>query len=400
MSSQHHVLIRRKTKRRDKSEKSAIYRETTKGVVDDQNASSSERASIGKRNGPTMRRSQRRVLFCALAKGASVFKRFFLSSFPFVLFLGFQKKRKKRRGEKGRGFWNHQSPVFTNKGSARAVAPSAPVFPAAQTRSCSRMIPNALHKPFYTVRLVLVFFLLLFLNNPSWASLSSKARFLKSFSGIKFKPLSFTSSDQTLPALPRPLPPTFQYAQGMECDPIGNQRSLFFISPDKVVRPNKRQAASQMIYEHNTDFGGVVGEEEVLMNSSAKRSRKTPVNGQSRFNTNSQNTSNSFGDDNNNNNNTEAMLQQSAKKAYDRHAAMVGIRSPIVNQLKYPMEAEQTREQYSESSRAVFNEKTNATNFYVPPSKRTAQQQQQPSGITNIPLPRQAKRFPAPRTLY
>ena len=161
MSSQHHVLIRRKTKRRDKSEKSAIYRETTKGVVDDQNASSSERASIGKRNGPTMRRSQRRVLFCALAKGASVFKRFFLSSFPFVLFLGFQKKRKKRRGEKGRGFWNHQSPVFTNKGSARAVAPSAPVFPAAQTRSCSRMIPNALHKPFYTVRLVLVFFLFL-----------------------------------------------------------------------------------------------------------------------------------------------------------------------------------------------------------------------------------------------
>ena len=34
------------------------------------------------------------------------------------------------------------------------------------------------------------------------------------------------------------------------------------------------------------------------------------------------------------------MLQQSAKKAYDRHAAMVGIRSPIVNQLQYPMEAE------------------------------------------------------------
>ena len=100
MSSQHHVLIRRKTKRRDKSEKSAIYRETTKGVVDDQNASSSERASIGKRNGPTMRRSQRRVLFCALAKGASVFKRFFLSSFPFVLFLGFQRKEKKEEGKK------------------------------------------------------------------------------------------------------------------------------------------------------------------------------------------------------------------------------------------------------------------------------------------------------------
>ena len=217
--------------------------------------------------------------------------------------------------------------------------------------------------------------------------------------------LTSSSSDQTLShALCASSPTNVSiHAQGMECDPIGNQRSLFFISPDKVVRPNKRQAASQMIYEHNNTDGGVVGEEEVLMNSSAKRSRKTPVNGQSRFNTNSQNTSNSFGDDNNNNNNnnTEAMLQQSAKKAYDRHAAMVGIRSPIVNQLQYPMEAEQKREQYSESSRAAFNEKTNATNFYVPPSKRTAQQQQQPSGITNIPLPRQAKSFPAPRrTLY
>ena len=215
--------------------------------------------------------------------------------------------------------------------------------------------------------------------------------------------LTSSSSDQTLShALCASSPTNVSiHAQGMECDPIGNQRSLFFISPDKVVRPNKRQAASQMIYEHNNTDGGVVGEEEVLMNSSAKRSRKTPVNGQSRFNTNRQNTSRSFGDDNNNNNNTEAMLQQSAKKAYDRHAAMVGIRSPIVNQLQYPMEAEQKREQYSESSRAAFNEKTNATNFYVPPSKRTAQQQQQPSGITNIPLPRQAKSFPAPRrTLY
>ena len=154
--------------------------------------------------------------------------------------------------------------------------------------------------------------------------------------------LTSSSSDQTLShALCASSPTNVSiHAQGMECDPIGNQRSLFFISPDKVVRPNKRQAASQMIYEHNNTDGGVVGEEEVLMNSSAKRSRKTPVNGQSRFNTNRQNTSSSFGDDNNNNNNTEAMLQQSAKKAYDRHAAMVGIRSPIVNQLQYPMEAE------------------------------------------------------------
>ena len=177
----------------------------------------------------------------------------------------------------------------------------------------------------------------------------------------------------------------------MECDPIGNHNALFFISPDKVVRPNKRQAASQMIYEHNNTDGGVVGEEEVLMNSSAKRSRKTPVNGQSRFNTNRQNTSSSFGDDNNNNNNTEAMLQQKRRKTFRVDTQRWSIFSPIVNQLQYPMEAEQKREQYSESSRAAFNEKTNATNFYVPPSKRTAQQQQQPVVSWSFPCQEQAK---------
>ena len=210
--------------------------------------------------------------------------------------------------------------------------------------------------------------------------------------------LTSSSSDQTLShALCASSPTNVSiHAQGMECDPIGNQRSLFFISPDKVVRPNKRQAASQMIDEHNNTDGGVVGEEEVLMNSSAKRSRKTPVNGQSRFNTNRQNTSSSFGDDNNNNNNTEAMLQQKREESVTIDTQQWSIRSPIVNQLQYPMEAEQKREQYSESSRAAFNEKTNATNFYVPPSKRTAQQQQQPSGIKEHSPARQAKSFRLP----
>lgn len=177
--------------------------------------------------------------------------------------------------------------------------------------------------------------------------------------------------------------------QGMQCDPIGNQSSLFFVSPDKVVRPNKRHASSQMIFENfegeeRGDRGGV------LLNSSAKRSRTTPsnttTNGQSRFS-------------------NEAMLQQSAKKAYDRHAAMCGIRSPTV--LTYPrteaMDAEQRQHQYSnESSIAALNEKTNIGRVYVPPSKRLQQgqqQQNQPSGITNIPPPRKLKQFPAPRAL-
>ena len=179
------------------------------------------------------------------------------------------------------------------------------------------------------------------------------------------------------------------YMQGMQCDPIGNQSSLFFVSPDKVVRPNKRHASSQMIFENfegeeRGDRGGV------LLNSSAKRSRTTPsnttTNGQSRFS-------------------NEAMLQQSAKKAYDRHAAMCGIRSPTV--LTYPtteaMDAEQRQHQYSnESSIAALNEKTNIGRVYVPPSKRLQQgqqQQNQPSGITNIPPPRKLKQFPAPRAL-
>ena len=178
--------------------------------------------------------------------------------------------------------------------------------------------------------------------------------------------------------------------QGMQCDPIGNQSSLFFVSPDKVVRPNKRHASSQMIFENegeeSRDRGGV------LLNSSAKRSRTTPcnttTNGQSRFS-------------------NEAILQQSAKKAYDRHAAMCGIRSPTV--LTYPrteaMDAEQRQHQYSnESSIAALNEKTNIGRVYVPPSKRLQQGQQQqneqpPSGITNIPPPRKLKQFPAPRAL-
>ena len=179
--------------------------------------------------------------------------------------------------------------------------------------------------------------------------------------------------------------------QGMQCDPIGNQSSLFFVSPDKVVRPNKRHASSQMIFENfegeeRGDRGGV------LLNSSAKRSRTTPsnttTNGQSRFS-------------------NEAMLQQSAKKAYDRHAAMCGIRSPTV--LTYPrteaMDAEQRQHQYSnESSIAALNEKTNIGRVYVPPSKRLQhgqqqQNQQPPSGIMNIPPPRKLKQFPAPRAL-
>ena len=179
--------------------------------------------------------------------------------------------------------------------------------------------------------------------------------------------------------------------QGMQCDPIGNQSSLFFVSPDKVVRPNKRHASSQMIFENfegeeRGDRGGV------LLNSSAKRSRTTPsnttTNGQSRFS-------------------NEAMLQQSAKKAYDRHAAMCGIRSPTV--LTYPtteaMDAEQRQHQYSnESSIAALNEKTNIGRVYVPPSKRLQQGQQQENqaaktGLTNIPSPRKLKQFPAPRAL-
>ena len=184
------------------------------------------------------------------------------------------------------------------------------------------------------------------------------------------------------------------YMQGMQCDPIGNQSSLFFVSPDKVVRPNKRHASSQMIFENfegeeRGDRGGV------LLNSSAKRSRTTPcnttTNGQSRFS---------------NHNKKEEILQQSAKKAYDRHAAMCGIRSPTV--LTYPtteaMDAEQRQHQYSnESSIAALNEKTNIGRVYVPPSKRLQQgqqqQNQQPSGITNIPPPRKLKQFPAPRAL-
>ena len=181
------------------------------------------------------------------------------------------------------------------------------------------------------------------------------------------------------------------YMQGMQCDPIGNQSSLFFVSPDKVVRPNKRHASSQMIFENfegeeRGDRGGV------LLNSSAKRSRTTPsnttTNGQSRFS-------------------NEAMLQQSAKKAYDRHAAMCGIRSPTV--LTYPtteaMDAEQRQHQYSnESSIAALNEKTNIGRVYVPPSKRLQQGQQQENqaaktGLTNIPSPRKLKQFPAPRAL-
>ena len=181
--------------------------------------------------------------------------------------------------------------------------------------------------------------------------------------------------------------------QGMQCDPIGNQSSLFFVSPDKVVRPNKRHASSQMIFENDENFEGEESRERggVLLNSSAKRSRTTPcnttTNGQSRFS-------------------NEAMLQQSAKKAYDRHAAMCGIRSPTV--LTYPtteaMDAEQRQHQYSnESSIAALNEKTNIGRVYVPPSKRLQQgqqqQNQQPSGITNIPPPRKLKQFPAPRAL-
>jgi hypothetical protein len=190
---------------------------------------------------------------------------------------------------------------------------------------------------------------------------------------------------------------------------MGNQSSLFFISPDKVVRPNKRQASSQMIFENESSLGGGggEGEENGLLNSSAKRSRKTPVNGQQTR----------FSGHNNYNNlatSSEAMLQQSAKKAYDRHAAMVGIRSPSMV-LTYPrMEATETQEHSNESiSRAALNEKTNIANVYVPPSKRNAQQQeqqqqeqqqnqqerQQPSGLTSIPAPRQMKRFPAPRAL-
>ena len=182
--------------------------------------------------------------------------------------------------------------------------------------------------------------------------------------------------------------------QGMQCDPIGNQSSLFFVSPDKVVRPNKRHASSQMIFENDENFEGEESRERggVLLNSSAKRSRTTPcnttTNGQSRFS-------------------NEAMLQQSAKKAYDRHAAMCGIRSPTV--LTYPrteaMDAEQRQHQYSnESSIAALNEKTNIGRVYVPPSKRLQhgqqqQNQQPPSGITNIPPPRKLKQFPAPRAL-
>jgi len=183
---------------------------------------------------------------------------------------------------------------------------------------------------------------------------------------------------------------TNAFLQGMQCDPIGNQSSLFFVSPDKVVRPNKRHASSQMIFE-NEKNDEERGDRGVLLNSSAKRSRTTPcnntTNGQSRFS-------------------NEAMLQQSAKKAYDRHAAMCGIRSPTV--LTYPtteaMDAEQRQHQYSnESSIAALNEKTNIGRVYVPPSKRLQQgqqqQNQQPSGITNIPPPRKLKQFPAPRAL-
>lgn len=190
---------------------------------------------------------------------------------------------------------------------------------------------------------------------------------------------------------------TNAFLQGMQCDPIGNQSSLFFVSPDKVVRPNKRHASSQMIFENDENEGEERGDRGgVLLNSSAKRSRTTPcnttTNGQSRFS---------------NHNKKEEILQQSAKKAYDRHAAMCGIRSPTV--LTYPtteaMDAEQRQHQYSnESSIAALNEKTNIGRVYVPPSKRLQQGQQQENqaaktGLTNIPPPRKLKQFPAPRAL-
>ena len=65
------------------------------------------------------------------------------------------------------------------------------------------------------------------------------------------------------------------------------------------------------------------------------------------------------------------------------------------------MGLEQRQHQYSnESSIAALNEKTNIGRVYVPPSKRLQQGQQQqneqpPSGITNIPPPRKLKQFPA-----
>jgi len=152
-----------------------------------------------------------------------------------------------------------------------------------------------------------------------------------------------------------------------------------------------------MIFENDENEGEERGDRGgVLLNSSAKRSRTTPcnttTNGQSRFS---------------NHNKKEEILQQSAKKAYDRHAAMCGIRSPTV--LTYPtteaMDAEQRQHQYSnESSIAALNEKTNIGRVYVPPSKRLQQGQQQENqaaktGLTNIPSPRKLKQFPAPRAL-
>ena len=130
-----------------------------------------------------MRRS-RRVLFCVGAW-------FSLRLLFFLMYLIFRVSREE--GKKEGDF-----EVSTFKGKRARSPPPLPSPP----RTRSRMIPNALHKPFYTVRCSCFFFL----NNR--ASLSS-ARFLKnrgSVSGtgrnIKFKPpvLSFISSDQTLPA--------------------------------------------------------------------------------------------------------------------------------------------------------------------------------------------------------
>ena len=98
------------------------------------------------------RRSQRRrVLSCAKTAQAEVV------GFFFVLFLGFQKKREKKEEGKKEG---DCVTVFV----ALVFAPSASVFPpkalttiyhslfCSKRRRRRRMIPNALHKPFYTVR--------------------------------------------------------------------------------------------------------------------------------------------------------------------------------------------------------------------------------------------------------
>lgn len=160
--------------------------------------------------------------------------------------------------------------------------------------------------------------------------------------------------------------------QGMELEQKGNEFSLFFVSPDKIVRPNKRQARSQYVSRGDGELGGDDDCTENY-NSTAKK-RRTPQNDSSLK-------VSVVG---------LSKVEASAKKAYDRHAAAVGISL------------------HSGFRSLNFNETTNAqqrmtlvetTNKYVPSNKREpTNSNSTTTSLSSIPQPR-LKRFPAPRNL-